>query len=209
MSRLRLALAAPLAAAALALSAGCGTAPAGYEGGTFPQPLAKPAVTLTATDGTPYDVRARTAGTATLVFFGYTHCPDVCPTTMAETAAAVRALDPAVRARLRVLFVATDPTRDTPAAVHAWLSRFDDSFVGLTGSFPAVQAFARDLLVGLSPPETQPDGSVQVAHGSQVVGFTPGGTAPVYWATGSGGTSLQAQLTHDLPLLVSGRQPSA
>lgn len=159
-SRLRPVLVAVALASSLVL-AGCGgsseaVAPAGhdhshgappatvegaqdtYKGLDLTEPYRRPSFTLTDTSGKPFDFTARTAGTPTLLFFGYTHCPDVCPTTMADIAVALRGLDPALVKKLQVVFVTTDPARDTPAVLGEWLSHFDADlatrFVGLTGA---------------------------------------------------------------------------
>jgi protein SCO1/2 len=108
-----------------------------YQGLHLEDPYQKPAFTLTDTTGAPYDVAARTADGPTLLFFGFTHCPDVCPSTMADVALALRSTDPAVAERTTVVFVTTDPARDTPEVLGEYLGRFDadlpTSFVGLTG----------------------------------------------------------------------------
>ncbi|HSG47004.1 MAG TPA: SCO family protein, partial [Longimicrobiales bacterium] len=83
--------------------------------GTVPvTPLDKVSFTLTDTRGRPFDFRAETDGHITLLFFGYTFCPDICPVHMATLAAALTELDPGVRQDVRVVFVTVDPQRDTP-----------------------------------------------------------------------------------------------
>jgi protein SCO1/2 len=108
-----------------------------YAGHDLVEPYRRPSFTLTDTAGAAYDFRAATAGRPTLLFFGYTNCPDVCPTTMANVAVALRRLDPAVAAQLQVVFVTTDPAFDTPAVLREYLDRFDadlpSPFIGLTG----------------------------------------------------------------------------
>jgi len=114
----------------------------GDDGGTYAgidlePPYQRPSFTLTDTSGAPYDFATATQGRPTLLFFGYTNCPDVCPTTFADIAVALRKLDPSVASRIQVVFVTTDPARDTPQAIREWLDRFDADlptpFVGLTG----------------------------------------------------------------------------
>lgn len=78
------------------------------------EPLDKPALVGLDQHGEPYDFRAETAGAPTLLFFGYTHCPDACPAQMAILAAALDDVDPQVRDALEVVFVTVDPDRDTP-----------------------------------------------------------------------------------------------
>ena len=77
-------------------------------------------------------------GEPLLVFFGYTHCPDVCPTTMFQTSEILRALGP--DARMNVLFVTVDPERDTPAALKEYVSSFDPRVVGLSGNRQQIDA---------------------------------------------------------------------
>nr|WP_246324572.1 SCO family protein [Petropleomorpha daqingensis] len=114
----------------------------GDDGGTYAgidldPPYQRPSFTLTDTSGAAYDFTTATQGRPTLLFFGYTNCPDVCPTTFADIAVALRKLDPAVAAQIQVVFVTTDPARDTPQVIREWLDRFDADlptpFVGLTG----------------------------------------------------------------------------
>ncbi|MFW3172290.1 SCO family protein [Geodermatophilus sp. CPCC 206100] len=113
-----------------------------YAGIDLVDPYQRPAFTLADTAGQPYDFRAATAGTPTLLFFGYTNCPDICPTTMADVAVALRGVDPALADSVQVVFVTTDPAFDTPAVLGEYLSRFDadlpNRFVGLTGDQAAI-----------------------------------------------------------------------
>jgi protein SCO1/2 len=173
----------------------------GLHGITPARPVAKPALDLTGTDGLPFDLPARTAGQVTLLYFGYTHCPDVCPTTMADLAAALGALDPAVRGAIRVVFVTTDPARDTPAVLAAWLHHFDPGlgFYGLTGPFPRIQAGARALGVDVPPPARAADGRPMQAHGTDVLAFGRDGRLAVRYPPG---TQITAYI-HDLPVLVA------
>jgi protein SCO1/2 len=89
--------------------------------------------TLTDQHGAPFHLAAQ-RGRVVVLFFGYTHCPDVCPATMAQLARVERTLTPAERARITVAFVTIDPVRDTPAVLSRWVALFDPHFVALTGS---------------------------------------------------------------------------
>ena len=113
-----------------------------YAGLDLAEPYRRPTFTLTDTTGAPFDFKAATAGRPTLLFFGYTNCPDVCPTTMADVAVALRGLDPALVADLQVVFVTTDPATDSPEVLGEYLDRFDADlpvpFVGLTGDQEAI-----------------------------------------------------------------------
>ena len=113
-----------------------------YAGLDLPDPYQRPSFTLTGPDGQPYDFGTETAGSPTLLFFGYTNCPDVCPTTMADVAVALRGVDPALAEQVKVVFVTTDPASDTPEVLAEYLRRFDADlptrFVGLTGDQAAI-----------------------------------------------------------------------
>ncbi len=95
---------------------------------------ARPGFVLTDTDGRRYDFRAETSGRPTLLFFGYTSCPDVCHTAMADIAAALRTVPAELRERTRVVFVTTDPERDDALRLRRWLDRFSPGFTGLRGT---------------------------------------------------------------------------
>src|SRR4029450_10511260 len=85
-------------------------------------------------------------GKAVVVFFGYTQCPDVCPTTLAALAEAMKALGPEAD-RVQVLFVTVDPDRDTPELLKAYVPAFDPRFVGLRGDAKATEAVAKEFKV--------------------------------------------------------------
>ncbi|HKY61290.1 MAG TPA: SCO family protein [Gemmatimonadota bacterium] len=210
----------PISQAALAsllavgLLNGCGAVPGDRAGAESAQPdlrgtlldppWAKPDFTLTDTEGRPFDFRARTDGFVTLLFFGYTHCPDVCPIHMANIAAVLKDLDYADRSRIRVVFVTTDPERDTPAVVRAWLDRFDRSFIGLRGTDAEVDAIQGSLHLPAAirqPSRPGPlPGAYAVGHAAQVLAFTPDGRARVVYPFGT----RQSDWANDLPKLVAG-----
>lgn len=198
--RARAALLAALAL--LAWAAGCGAEESGGEGELRgferAEPLALPAAVLTDTDGRPYDLRDAADGGLTLLFFGYTHCPDVCPVQMAALAGALERLGSEAQREVRVVFVTTDPERDTPARIRAWLDRWDRRFVGLRGSEEAVRSIQRSL--GLPPAAKEPpgpDGGYLVGHAAQVIAFAPDGRT-VFYPFGT----RQADWVHDIPLLL-------
>ncbi|WP_261566174.1 SCO family protein [Frankia gtarii] len=170
--------------------------------GTVPaQQLAKPALNLTDTDGSPFDLRERTKGKITLLFFGYTHCPDVCPTTMADISAALTEVKPDVRQQVAVVFVTTDPDRDTGPVLSRWLKQFDTTFIGVRGTFDQIRTQAEALGVPLEKPEVQADGSVLVTHGSQVIAFSRDDRIRALYLAGTG---VQAYID-DLPKLTAER----
>ena len=91
-------------------------------------PILKPDLVLTDMEGRLYDLRAETDGYLSLVFFGYTNCPDVCPVHMATLAGVFDELAPEVRDAMKVIFVSTDPERDTPDRLRQWLGAYHPSF---------------------------------------------------------------------------------
>jgi protein SCO1/2 len=113
-----------------------------FAGLDLAEPYRRPSFTLTDTTGASFDFKAATSGRPTLLFFGYTNCPDVCPTTMADVAVALRGLDAALVEDLQVVFVTTDPAFDSPEVLGEYLGRFDADlpvpFIGLTGDQAAI-----------------------------------------------------------------------
>lgn len=136
-------------------------------------PLEMPDVTLTDTGGLPFRLRQQTAGKVTLLYLGYTHCPDVCPTHMADVARALDALPESTAAQVNVVFITTDPERDTPAVLREWLDLFDSRFIGLTGTRDEINR-AQSLL-GVNPASRTDlgGGNYAVNHAAFVMAFTP------------------------------------
>ena len=111
-----------------------------YRGGLVTPPLPKPRFVLTDTSGAPFDFWNRTQGSVTLLFFGYTYCPDQCPMHMANIGVALKKLPSGIADQVKLVFVTTDPARDTPVELRRWLDNFDKHFVGLTGTEAALEA---------------------------------------------------------------------
>lgn len=86
-------------------------------------------------------------GKLVVLFFGYTHCPDVCPTTLSDLAQAMKLLGPTVAAKVQVLFVTVDPERDTPETLKAYVPYFNPSFLGLYGTPAQIEEAAREFKV--------------------------------------------------------------
>ncbi|MET9557874.1 SCO family protein [Streptomyces sp. NPDC006645] len=169
------------------------------------KPFEKPNLVLKDTKGKTYDFREETKGKPTLIYFGYTHCPDVCPLTMSNIAIARKALPKADQDKLQVVFVTTDPERDTSAELAKWLpSAGDPSFVGLTGDFATIQAGARQVGIGIEPATKEKDGTVVSMHGAQVIAFSPK-TDGGYVLYGEDTTA--DDYTKDLPKLIKGETP--
>lgn len=171
-----------------------------YRGGMVTPPLPKPDFVLTDTSGAAFDFRARTEGSVTLLFFGYTACPDQCPMHMFNIGTALKALPPGIAGRVKLVFVTTDPARDTPVVLRKWLDHFDRRFVGLTGTESALAEVQRLAGVPVARKTTLKGGSYGVAHANFVLAYTKDNLAHVIYPGGIG----EADWVHDLVLLVQG-----
>jgi protein SCO1 len=158
--------------------AGSNQASATYPGATvLPQRYAlayhKPDVTLTDTEGQPYNMATATAGKVTLLYFGYTHCPDVCPINMALAAQALAAMPASERQEVTVVFITTDPNRDTPPVIRSWLNNFSPSFVGLTGTIAQIDEAEKDAGLPLSTVGPAVDGDgYSITHAGYTLAFS-------------------------------------
>ena len=123
------------------------------------------ALSLTGHDGKPRTL-ADFRGKLVVLSFGYTHCPDVCPTTLADTAAALKQLG-AAAARVQVLFVTVDPERDTPALLAQYVPAFDPSFLGLTGDAAAIEKAAKEFKIFYEKRPGAAPGAYTVDHSAQ------------------------------------------
>lgn len=169
-----------------------------YRGGLVSPPLPKPKFTLTDTSGTHFNFAANTEGYVTLLFFGYTHCPDVCPLQMSIIAQAFRQVPPAIANQFKVVFVTTDPERDSPQRLREWLDHFDKRFIGLTGSDAAIEA--AQIAANLSPAKksaVRADGAYEVGHAAFVFAYTRDNLAHVIYPGGV----KEDDWVHDLPYL--------
>jgi protein SCO1/2 len=180
-----------------------------YFGAQPGVPIAVPAITLTTDSGRRYPLRGDATGRLRLIFFGYVNCPDVCPTTMADLAAALRRVPDEVRERTAVLFVTTDPARDTGPVLDTWLSRYDDSFMGLTGSDADIRRAAEGLKVAVLGKEQRAGGGYDIAHGTQVLAVTPDNTVRLLWFSGTSVKQYASDITQLVRSAVSSPEPVA
>lgn len=155
-----------------------------FHGAEPAPPYRMPNVTLTADNGQPFNLVTDTAYPVTLVFFGYTHCPDVCPLVLADLSSAYLQLPGPVRERTQVLFITTDPARDSDEVLRGYLSRYNPSFLGLTGSLASIKTVADRMGVPVSGRKRLRGGGYDVGHGAQVIGFRDD-RAPVIWTEGT------------------------
>ena len=139
-------------------------------------------------------------GKVTVVFFGFTHCPDVCPTTMLELAEGKKALG-ADGARVQGIFITVDPERDTPELLKAYVANFDPGFVALRGTEDETKALAKHFKIFYAKVPGKTAGSYTIDHTAASFIFDAKGRVRLYSRYGSGAEALKS----DLQLLLNGR----
>lgn len=139
-------------------------------------------------------------GKAVALFFGYTHCPDVCPTTLAGMAEVMKLLGKDA-AKVQVLFVTLDPERDTPALLSRYVPAFYPTFLGLSGDPAATAATAMDFKTFFQKQAGSSPGNYTVDHSAATYLFDPRGRLRLYVAYGT----EPAKIAADLKLLLAGK----
>ena len=133
------------------------------------------------------------AGKVVVLFFGFTQCPDVCPTTMSELAEVKKALG-ADGDKLQAIFVTVDPERDTPEVLKAYMANFDPSFVGLSGTPEQLAAMAKDYKVYFKKVEGKTPTSYTMDHSAASYIYDPTGNLRLYSRYGSGVPALVSDI---------------
>ena len=185
-----------LALVAAVLLAACGSP--SYNGAALDPAEPAAAIALSDSTGTPFDLGAQ-RGKVVLVFFGYTHCPDICPTTLVDWRHVSDSLG-AKAAAVRFVFVSVDPERDTPASVQRYAVRFSPTFIGLTGTRTAIDALMKAWHIAAFRDGNPSDTSSRyiVSHPSQV--FVIDNTGKLVLMQSAGMTV--AQITSDIRALL-------
>ncbi|MBB3119206.1 SCO family protein [Massilia sp. MB5] len=137
-------------------------------------------------------------GKVVVVFFGFTQCPDVCPTTMAEMSSVMKELGPQAD-QVQVLFVTLDPERDTKELLAQYVPTFDSRFVGLYGDPARIMQTAKDFKVFYSKVPGKEPGSYTIDHTAGSYVFDKNGKIRLFLRHGQG----PAPVVHDLKLLLS------
>lgn len=175
--------------------------PGGFVGAELPEPVGKPDFTFTDSKGKPFPFVTATEGKVTLLFFGYTHCPDICPVHLANIAAVLDKLPDDIQRNVTMVFVTTDPERDSLPVLDAWVKGFNPQFIGLTA--PDSVLIAAQQLVKVYPAERDSvrdaAGGYGVGHSATVIAYTRDGRGRVMYPFGT----RQRDWAHDLPLLVA------
>lgn len=200
---MRKGLAAVVAAALLAL-AGCGRGGTVEFTGITHAPYQVPTTPLSDTNGAPYSLAKDTTKPLTLVFFGYSHCPDICPMVMSSLASAMTRLDASDRKKVDVIFVTTDPARDTGPVLRGYLDHYDPGFIGLTGKLQTIVDVAKPLAVFVADGTKLPSGGYDLnTHSTQVTAIGPDDTSTVMWNM----DTSSAQFAADVKAILDGKAP--
>lgn len=166
------------------------------RGSVIDPPLPAADIPLTDQNGNTFRL-ADYQGKVVLLFFGYTYCPDVCPATMAELRAARALLKPEQAERVQVVFITVDPDRDTPASIQEYVSRFDPTFLGLSGTEEQLSAVWQAYGV-FREIEVTDAGGYLVAHTSRVYVVDVNGDLSLSFAFGT----PPADVANDLRILL-------
>ncbi len=137
-------------------------------------------------------------GKVVLLYFGYTHCPDVCPLTLAQLHVVMQKLGPLADS-VRILFGTVDPARDTPAIMGACVTAFDPHAIGLTGSPTDIEALSKRYRSAFTREPDRADGNYEVSHSSAIYVFDQQGKARLL----STPNNPQSDMVHDLHLLIA------
>lgn len=130
-----------------------------------------------------------------IVFFGYTHCPDVCPLVMSSIATALTRLDEADRDQVQLVFVTTDPSRDDEDRLRTYLDGYDPTAVGLTGDLDDIKTLGESVGVFVADGEELASGGYDLgSHGSQVIAVDGEGEAPAFWRQDVSSADLAADI---------------
>jgi protein SCO1/2 len=165
-----------------------------YQGSLLDPPVSATDFTLTDQHGQAFRLSDQ-RGRAVLLFFGYTHCPDVCPVTLSLFKQVRARLGPAA-ASARFVYITVDPERDTPAAVGAYVSNFDPAIIGLTGSRAQLEPIWQAYGVYQARVEAGSAAGYLVDHSAYVYAIDPNGDLRLTYAFGSDGEALWQDLSH-------------
>ena len=149
-----------------------------------------PEVSLTDTSGRAYNLATTPSKPVTLLFFGYTHCPDVCIAVLSDVSMALQRLAPADRDHIQLIFITTDPARDKEKQIRRYLDRFNPTFVGLTGQMSTIKGAASEVGVDIEGKRKLSSGGYEVGHSAQVIGFSRT-SGVVIWRRVLGGWGAQ------------------
>lgn len=173
-----------------------------FNGYVLPEPIKAPEIVLRSADG-PVRI-SDFQGKLILLYFGYTFCPDVCPTSLANIKLAISDLTPEEAAQVQVIFISVDPARDTPESLGRYVDMFRDDFIGATGTREEidwiVNAFGAKYTI--EPPNE--DGNYNISHSAFTMVLDRNGYYVMNWAHGTPSTEMSEDLRyllqHEIPV---------
>ena len=151
---------------------------------------------LTGDNGKPVTAAAL-KGKVVMLYFGYTHCPDVCPLSLTHLHVVMQQLGKQAD-QVRIVFVSVDPKRDTPEVLHNYVRAFDDHAIGLTGDTDAIRKLTKSYRVVFSSQAPDQNGNYEVSHSSAVFIFDRQGRARLI----SGSADNMQAIAHDVKQLI-------
>lgn len=181
------------AALMLALLAGCSGDQQNWNAKSISGLMPELSYELTDTSGKTVTAED-TDGNIRLMFFGFTSCPDICPTTLQKLARVVKNLPEPTRQDVKIIFVSVDPERDTPERIKSYIEFFSDSIIGLTGSEKNLRELSKRYRTTFGYEAPNEDGNYDVSHSSAVYVFDRDGEARLLVRPGQSTEALIADL---------------
>ncbi|WGX94619.1 SCO family protein [Nocardioides sp. L-11A] len=179
----------------LASACSSGSEPEDFTGIRLKNPYQAADIALTDTGGAPYSLGADTTKPLTVVFFGYTNCPDFCPMVMNNLAAAMNRLDADDRASVDVVFVTTDPARDDEKTLRAYLDKYDKEFIGLTGDLDTIIEVGDPLAIYVNDGVKLPTGGYDLGgHSTFTLAIDSSHEAVALWNQETSSTEFAADI---------------
>ena len=132
-----------------------------------------------------------------IIYFGYTYCPDVCPTTLAEIKKALGLIGP-LASDIQVIMVTVDPERDTPAVLNSYMTQFDPNFLGLTGTVSEIQNVAAPLGIYFARQEGSTGSDYLMEHTASTMVINQSGLLKLLWAYGTPASDMAEDLKYML-----------
>lgn len=184
-----------LSLALMLVLSGCSPGPVEWNGKDISELMPELAYQLVDEQGNPTTAEDY-AGQVRLLFFGFTHCPDICPATLAHLRNALREIPEQQRDDVTVLFVSVDPKRDDPEVLAEYTGYFGPNFVGMTGTEPELRKLSQRYRTTFGYGETDAEGHYDVSHSSAIYAFDREGNARLLLRSELTPEQIAEDLTH-------------
>ena len=167
-----------------------------FHGGNFTPPNPAASIELTDQDGNPFTL-AQQSGKVSIIYFGYTYCPDFCPTTLVDLQKVEDALGEDAD-KVDVILVTVDPERDTPERLKEYLAFFNPEFIGLTGTVEQIDALKGPWGIIATPQPADSSGQYLVDHSTALYAVDQDGNLRLTWAYGTPVEHITEDIQHIL-----------